>query len=84
MFGFKIRRAALGRCKGAASSWDKNSNNAAKAGDFLTREEELNIIHRIIGGESELFETLVLENQTAVYNLALKMTKNEQDALDLS
>lgn len=50
----------------------------------MTREEELNIIYRIIGGESELFETLVLENQTAVYNLALKMTKNEQDALDIS
>ena len=50
----------------------------------MTREEELNIIHRITGGESELFETLVLENQTAVYNLALKMTKNEQDALDIS
>jgi len=50
----------------------------------LTAEEELRIIKKVIDGDTDAFEELVLENQKNVYNLALKMTKNEEDALDIS
>jgi len=47
-------------------------------------EVEKEIIERVLGGDKNAFEGLVLENQKNVYNLALKMTRNEEDALDLS
>ena len=47
-------------------------------------EVEKEIIQRVIGGDRNAFEGLVLENQKNVYNLALKMTRNEDDALDIS
>jgi len=47
-------------------------------------EVEKEIIQRVIGGDKNAFEGLVLENQKNVYNLALKMTRNEDDALDIS
>jgi len=50
----------------------------------VTREEEADLIRRILAGETQLFEAFVSENQTAVYNLALRMTGSEQDALDAS
>lgn len=50
----------------------------------MTREEEQSLIERVRSGDSSAFETLVLENQTKVYNLALRMTGNEEDALDMS
>ncbi len=50
----------------------------------MTASEELAVIERVRGGETEAFEALVLENQKKVYNLALKMTGNENDALDIS
>jgi len=50
----------------------------------MNPEEELNIIQRVIGGDKNAFEELVLANQKNVYNLALKMTRNEEDALDIS
>jgi len=46
--------------------------------------EELEIIKKVLGGDTDAFEELVLANQKNVYNLALKMTKNEDDALDIS
>jgi len=46
--------------------------------------EEKNIIQRVLGGDKNAFEELILVNQTNVYNLALKMTRNEDDALDIS
>ena len=45
---------------------------------------EKEIIQRVLGGDKNAFEGLVIENQKNVYNLALKMTRNEEDALDLS
>ena len=45
---------------------------------------EKEIIERVLGGDKNAFEGLVLENQKNVYNLALKMTRNEEDALDVS
>ncbi len=50
----------------------------------MTAIEELAVIDRVRGGDADAFETLVLENQKKVYNLALKMTGNENDALDIS
>jgi RNA polymerase sigma-70 factor (ECF subfamily) len=50
----------------------------------LTVEDELQAIKKVLGGDKSAFEELVLANQKNVYNLALKMTKNEEDALDIS
>ena len=50
----------------------------------MTSKEELEIIETVLGGDSDAFESLVLDNQTKVYNLALKMTANSEDALDIS
>lgn len=49
---------------------------------MMTRDEERNLIDRILAGETELFETLVTAHQRAAYDLALRMLGNEQDALD--
>ena len=50
----------------------------------MNKELEEEIIQRVIGGDKNAFEGLVLTNQKNVYNLALKMTRNEDDALDIS
>jgi RNA polymerase sigma-70 factor (ECF subfamily) len=50
----------------------------------LTREEEAKIIRAVVDGNANAFEDLVLEYQKQVYHIALKMTGNEEDALDLS
>ena len=50
----------------------------------MTAEREREVISRVISGETQLFEELVTDNQTKVYNLALKITKNPQDAMDIS
>lgn len=42
------------------------------------------IIKRILSGDTDAFEILVSENQKRVYNLAYRMVRNEDDALDLS
>jgi len=47
-------------------------------------EVEKEIIERVLGGDKNAFEGLVLANQKNVYNLALKMTRNEEDAMDIS
>lgn len=50
----------------------------------MTRSEEMNIISRVLSGDTNAFEALVIENQRQVYTLALKMTGNEEDAYDIS
>ncbi|MCL2392812.1 MAG: sigma-70 family RNA polymerase sigma factor [Oscillospiraceae bacterium] len=50
----------------------------------MTPEEEISVIKKVLDGDSNAFEALVLANQKNVYNLALKMIKNEDDALDVS
>lgn len=50
----------------------------------MTRSEEMNIIYRVLSGDTNAFEALVIENQRQVYTLALKMTGNEEDAYDIS
>lgn len=48
----------------------------------MTNLEQSALIGRIVAGETELFESLVLEHQTRVYNLALRMVANRADAED--
>lgn len=48
----------------------------------MTREEEQSLIRRVLEGDADAFEPLVLENQTRVYNLALRILGNETDAWD--
>ena len=50
----------------------------------MTSDEELKIIRKVLDGDKNAYEGLVLANQKNVYNLALKMTGNEDDALDIS
>ena len=50
----------------------------------MTREEEQRIIQRVISGETPAFDLLVIDNQDKVYSLALRMTGNEEDALDMA
>lgn len=50
----------------------------------MTRDEEKKLIERILAGETDLYEALVKTHELGVYNLALRMLKNEQDALDAS
>ncbi|NCB74774.1 MAG: sigma-70 family RNA polymerase sigma factor [Clostridia bacterium] len=50
----------------------------------MTREEESILIAQVQNGERASFEKLVLDNQTKVYNLALRMVGSEQDAYDMS
>ena len=50
----------------------------------MDRHEEKGIIDRVLAGDTQAFEVLVLENQSQVYNLALRMVGNEQDAHDIA
>ena len=50
----------------------------------MTREEETLLLRRVQEGDAEAFEPLVREHQTMVYNLALRLLKNETDAWDAS
>jgi RNA polymerase sigma-70 factor (ECF subfamily) len=50
----------------------------------LTAAEERSAIDRTLEGDASAFEALVLNNQKNVYNLALRMTGDENDALDVS
>ena len=50
----------------------------------MTVDEELRAIKAVLGGDKGAFEELVLANQKNVYNLALKITGNAEDALDIS
>jgi RNA polymerase sigma-70 factor (ECF subfamily) len=44
----------------------------------------MRIVRKVLAGDVNAFEQLVVENQKSVYNLALKIMKNESDALDVS
>ena len=50
----------------------------------MTREDEAALIKLAKNGNQTAFEQLVIANQTKVYNLALRMVGNEQDAYDMS
>ena len=44
----------------------------------------MQVIRKVTDGDRDAFEDIVLANQKNVYNLALKMTGSEEDALDIS
>lgn len=50
----------------------------------MTQEEELRLIRRVQAGETEAFEDLVRAHEKTVYNLALRMTGDAQDAEDMA
>ncbi len=50
----------------------------------MTREQEHALIRRVLDGDPDQFQDLVRANERGVYNLALRMLGNEQDALDAS
>ncbi|MCD8088933.1 MAG: sigma-70 family RNA polymerase sigma factor [Oscillospiraceae bacterium] len=50
----------------------------------MTRQEERRLIEAVLAGNTESFEALVKANETMVYNLALHMLSDPQDALDAS
>lgn len=50
----------------------------------MLREEEAKIIERVLGGDTDAFETLVIEYQKKTYNLALRLVGNAEDALDMT
>ena len=50
----------------------------------MTKEQEQQIIDKVLAGDTEAFEELLLAHQTNVYNLALKMTGNQTDAEDVT
>lgn len=47
-------------------------------------DSEKLLIEKSAGGDVEAFETLIQSYQKKVYNIALRMTKNPEDALELS
>lgn len=50
----------------------------------MTQQEEARVIRQVLAGDADAFEALVVANQTMVYTLALKMTGNPADAMDVS
>ena len=47
-------------------------------------DENTEIVKRAVEGDTKAFETLVLTYQKKVYNIAFRMTGNQEDAFDLS
>ena len=50
----------------------------------MTREEESRIVQKVIRGDVNAFEKLVIEYEKSVYNIALRMTGNSEDASDMT
>ena len=50
----------------------------------MTREQENRIVQKVLKGDVNAFETLVLTYEKNVYNIALRMTGNSEDASDMT
>ena len=50
----------------------------------LTQERELAVIRKILDGDVNAFEELMAAYEKNVYNLALRMVRNPEDAADMS
>ena len=50
----------------------------------MTREQEALTVQRVLDGNADEYEKLVLEYQKNVYNLALRMTGDPEDAADMA
>ncbi len=53
-------------------------------GESLTREQEAQIVRRVLAGDVNAFETLVTEYEKGVYAIAQRMTGNPEDAADMT
>lgn len=51
---------------------------------MLTHEEEMRVIAKVLDGDTNAFEILVNDQKKIVFNLALRMVGNEEDAYDIS
>lgn len=51
---------------------------------MLTHEEEMRVITLVLDGDTNAFEILVNDQKKIVFNLALRMVGNEEDAYDIS
>ncbi len=50
----------------------------------MTREQEAQIVRKVLQGDVNAFETLVLEYEKSVYSITLRMTGNNEDAADMT
>ena len=50
----------------------------------LTEEKILSIVRNVQNGDVNAFEAIVREYEKNVYNIALRMTGDREDALDVS
>ncbi len=50
----------------------------------MTRDEEARVIAAVLAGDSDRFGELVRAYEKGIYNLCLRMLRNEQDAMDAS
>ena len=50
----------------------------------MTREQEAAVINAVLDGDINAYELLVREYEKNVYNLALRMTGNSEDAADMA
>ena len=50
----------------------------------MNREQEAAIVRRVLDGDVNAFETLVREYEKNVYNIALRMVNNSEDASDMT
>ena len=50
----------------------------------MREEEILAVVQEVLGGDVDAFEAIVREYEKSVYNLALRMSGDREDALDIS
>ena len=50
----------------------------------MTREQEYLIVQQVLKGDVNAFEELVLEYEKKVYNVALRILGNSEDAADMT
>ncbi len=50
----------------------------------MTRQEEAQVIERVLAGDVNAYEQLVTQYEKSVYNLALRMVDNPEDAADMA
>ena len=56
----------------------------SEGGQTVTIDEEVDILVKVIDGNTNAFEELIWDNERRIYNLTLRMTGSEEDAKDLT
>lgn len=52
--------------------------------EIIYRDNESEIIHKVLSGKREAFETLVEKYEKLIYNLSYQLTNSTEDAFDIS